>query len=68
MNNEEAYLSRKRIVLVDDEPGLLRMLETILTQAGFQNVLAFGGPGRCSRTARASAARPSLRTCSCSTS
>ena len=44
MNNEEAYLSRKRIVLVDDEPGLRRMLETILSQAGFQTVLAFGGP------------------------
>lgn len=68
MNNEEAYLSRKRIVLVDDEPGLLRMLETILTQAGFQNVLAFGGPREVLAYCEGERGRPSLRTCSCSTS
>ena len=44
MNNEDAYLARKRIMLVDDEPGLLRMLETILSQAGFTDVVALGDP------------------------
>lgn len=44
MQNEDAYLTRKRIMLVDDEPGLLRMLETILSQAGFDAVISFGDP------------------------
>lgn len=44
MNNEDTYLARKRIMLVDDEPGLLRMLETILSQAGFTDVVSFGDP------------------------
>lgn len=44
MNTEDSYLARKRIMLVDDEPGLLRMLETILVQAGFDNVVTFGNP------------------------
>ena len=44
MINDDTYLMSKRIMLVDDEPGLLRMLETILAQAGFDNVVSFGSP------------------------
>lgn len=44
MNTEDSYLVRKRIMLVDDEPGLVRMLETILFQAGFDSVISFGDP------------------------
>ena len=37
MNN--TYLHTKKLLLVDDEPELLKMLTTILRDAGFQNIV-----------------------------
>lgn len=44
MDTEDSYLAHKRIMLVDDEPGLARMLETILSQAGFDTVVSLCDP------------------------
>ena len=38
MNNDFDYLKDKRILLVDDEPQLLEMIEDILREAGFTSL------------------------------
>ena len=42
----EDYLLNKRILLVDDEPELLDMVLSILTEYGFQNVKTAKSYGR----------------------
>ena len=37
---DHAYLHNKKILLVDDEPELLKMLQTFLTEAGFKNIVS----------------------------
>jgi len=38
MNNDYHYLKEKRILLVDDEPKLLEMIEAVLREAGFTSL------------------------------
>ena len=44
---DHQFLKNKRILLVDDEPELLQMVQTILRQEGYTNVY----PASCVREA-----------------
>ncbi len=37
---DHTYLHSKKILLVDDEPELLKMLQTFLTEEGFENIVS----------------------------
>ena len=62
-------LGAARILVVDDEPANVRLLDRLLTNAGCQHVTAITDPRETIGDVRARAARPaSSSTCTCPTS